>query len=206
MTRSLLLAACVLSLGGCADQLPQTNKAPAALITLRRDVVVPLAAERPNGPTAQWWRQQAGIVAEGDLRAVHADIVAARPAEADALRRNLISSGIDPERISASARFAKPGRRPTVVFTRIVAALADCSAPVPRTNPPVPFGDLVDSGRCAQDRALAAMVVDPADLAVPGRLGEADGAYLANGIRAWRDQGTTSGGTAKPSAAPTTGQ
>lgn len=222
MTRSLLLATCVLSLAGCTSQSLQTNlveqrraelpprQAPVSLITLRRDVVVPLEAEQPNALAARWWRQQAGIVAEGDLRAVHADIIAARPADAGALRRNLISAGIDPNRISASARLAEPGHRSTVVFTRIVAALADCTAPIARARPPVPVRDLVDSARCAQDRELAAMVVDPADLTFPGRLGDADGAYLSNGIRAWRDQGATSGGapasTAKPSAAAATGQ
>ncbi|WP_036049711.1 hypothetical protein [Bradyrhizobium sp. Tv2a-2] len=201
MNRSLLFIACALVLAGCANEAADLGRpVPTGLVTLHREV------EAPSGSysnKARRLRRQAAFIAEGDMQAVRADIVAAPPGEAEVLRHVLIGAGIDPARITVSSfavlpRAPNPRRKPFIIFTRTIAAPTDCRASIDFAFPDDPSPSLMSLAHCLQTRDLAAMLVDPADLVVPPKLGRGDGAYLANGIRAWRTHGSEPGATASP--------
>ena len=140
MRCSFVFMAGALVLAGCADEAAELGSpVPTKFVTLHREVVAP-PGPYSNALSARWLRQQAGTIAEGDMQAVHAEIVAARPGDVEALRSALIGAGIDPARITASRRVSKARRAPVIIFTRTVAAIADCSASIEFTFPddPVP--------------------------------------------------------------------
>jgi type IV pilus biogenesis protein CpaD/CtpE len=201
MKRSLLITGMALMLAGCADEAAEFGRpVPANLATSRREVVAPPGP----GYSAGWLRQQAGLIAEGDLQAVHAEIVAAHPREAESLRVALIRAGIDPARITASLWISTSRQRSTIVFTRTVADTGDCRASIDPAFPDDPSRSLMSLGHCLKNNDLANMVVDPADLAAPRKLGRADGAYLASGVRNWRAHGDGSTASASSGASNTT--
>jgi type IV pilus biogenesis protein CpaD/CtpE len=198
MSRSIVFIVWALLLAGCANEAADRGHLVATnLVTLRREVPAPLGAYS-NPLKARRLRQQAISMAEGDMQAVHAEIVGASPGEADVVHRALIGAGIDPTRITEATWLPWLRRRPAIIFTRTVAASADCSGSVDFAFPDDPSPSLMSLAHCTQDHNLAAMVVDPSDLVAPPNLDPADGAYLANGVRTWRAHRNDPGATVSP--------
>jgi type IV pilus biogenesis protein CpaD/CtpE len=196
MKRFFLIVAVPLLVAGCADEAAQIDRSTGVqLVTVRREVVVPVGL----ASNANWLLRQAGFMAETDLRAVRAEIVTERPREAEVLRRTLIKSGIDPTRITTLSSGTGTSRRPVIVFTRTIAETQDCRASVHFAFPDDPSQSLMSLAHCLQDNDLANTVVDPADLIAPPRLENGDGAYLAGGVRAWR-QGAAGATTSSSSS------
>jgi type IV pilus biogenesis protein CpaD/CtpE len=198
MKRVVLFTAAAVMLAGCADEAAEFGRpVPVHLRTLRREVAAPPA----SGSNAAWLRRQAGVIAAGDLQAVHAEIVAASQPQAESLRGALIQAGIDPVRITASARISPSRRRAAIVFTRTVADTGDCRASIGFAFPDDPSRSVMSLGHCLKTNDLANMVVDPADLVAPPNLGRGDGANLANAVRSWR---TPQNGSSAPASAAST--
>jgi type IV pilus biogenesis protein CpaD/CtpE len=186
MKRFFLIVAVPLLVAGCADEAAQIDRATGVqLVTVRREVVVPVGL----ASNANWLLRQAGFMAEADLRAVRAKIVTERPREAEVLRSTLIKSGIDPTRITTLTSGTGTRRRAVIVFTRTIAETQDCRASVRFAFPDDPSHSLMSLAHCLRDNDLANTVVDPADLVASPRLENGDGAYLASGVRAWRQGG-----------------
>lgn len=186
MSRLPLLAiGASLLLGGCIpNEAADLGHAPAsAFVNVERDVAIP-----PGG--ARWAARRLGravrAVADGDTGAVRAEISAAPPGEASALRRILVGHGVDPARITTATE-PLPRRSPVVVsLMRAVALRADCRAAVALAFGNDPLPSLMSFAHCDQADNLNAMLADPADLVAPPDLGHADGAYLVDGITSWR--------------------
>jgi type IV pilus biogenesis protein CpaD/CtpE len=184
MSRISLVAAMIgiLALAGCASNAADPGPSVSTTI-VHRQVEAPLSAAYAF--TARSLREAAGSIAQGDMQAVHANIAATSPEQGEALRRMLIAAGVDPTRITLT-RVARGPRRPVVTFTRVALAPSDCQAAMAPslTNDPAP--SMMNAARCRQEHALAAMVVDPADLVAPPPLGSADGATVAADVRTLR--------------------
>jgi type IV pilus biogenesis protein CpaD/CtpE len=196
MSRSSVFATlAALLLAGCANEAADLGSpTPISLDTVAREVVVPLYAFRSVESRNGWLRQEVGAIADGNIQAVRAEIIAREAGEADALRRTLVGLGLDPARITTFGG-RTPRRASVVVLSRTVAGPADCKNSIVRAFPDDPLPSLMSLASCTQTNDLAAMLVDPADLVAPPALRPADGAYLVDGMRAWRTdrQGSLSG-------------
>ena len=209
MGRILSAAAAAMLLSACVNEAADLGHVPAAgLVTVSRQVVL---GPRPSrAPSAALGRSVASV-AEGDLGAVRARIVAAPPRRAEEVRRTLVRLGVDPSRITLTAALAGPS---AVILTRSAFAPPDCRAAVGPAEEGDPLPSLMSLAHCHQRNDLAAMMADPADLVAPPSLAHADGAYLTDGLQSWRAerqapysaQGTTGTGepvsSAPPSSAP----
>ncbi|WP_407158256.1 CpaD family pilus assembly lipoprotein [Bradyrhizobium sp. STM 3557] len=186
MTRSLVVVAgLVVLLGGCADGAADFGATPpVTLVTAREDVTV---AARGSEASKLRLRQRIDLIAQGNLQAVRASIVASSAAQIKALKSTLIGLGLDPVHIVGSISLERRSRYATVALFRTTAIPADCAAAIETAFPDDPTYSLSSLSHCVQDNNLAEMVVDPADLVAPSRLGPADGAYLADGMRSWRE-------------------
>ncbi len=185
MIRAVLITTSMaVLLGGCTSGAPNFGTIPpVALATSERQLVVPF---RPSRFLSLRLRRTIDVLAEGNVQAVRASIVAPSIAQIEEVRQILISVGLDPARITASTVPFKRASNAIVVLSRTVALPSDCSEAVALAFPDDPTPSLLSLSRCVQNNNLAAMVVDPADLIAPPKLGKADGAYLANGVQSWR--------------------
>jgi type IV pilus biogenesis protein CpaD/CtpE len=188
MMRTVVLMACMgVQLGGCADEAANFGRSPPiALTTFNREVSISFKASRFSERSL---RRNVDVLAQGDLQSVRARIVAASFAQIKDARQALIGMGIDPARITEST--ALRARNVTIFLSRTVAVTNDCAAAAALAFPDDPSPSLLSLSYCTQNNNLAAMIVDPADLVAPPALGHADGAYLANGVRSWRDNRRT---------------
>ena len=188
MMRTVVLMACMgAQLGGCADEAANFGRPPpVALTTFNREVSISFKASRFSERSL---RRNVDVIAQGDLQSVRARIVAASFVQIKDARQALIGIGIDPARITEST--ALRARNVTIFLSRTVAATNDCAAAAALAFPDDPSPSLLSLSYCTQNNNLAAMVVDPADLAAPPAPGHADGAYLANGVRSWRENRRT---------------
>lgn len=190
-------------LSGCVNEAADLGQpVPLALTTVVRQVVVPVGPSRGGRLETAALRRGVDDLAAGVPGAVRAEIVADSPGTAETVRRSLIGLGLDPARITSVAS-ARARRGPEVVLSRTTAIPADCRAAVAPTFGHDPLPSLMNVAHCHQANDLAAMLVDPADLVAPPKLGQADGAYLADGVGSWRTnrQLSLSGVGPAPSAA-----
>jgi type IV pilus biogenesis protein CpaD/CtpE len=211
MIRTVVIMACMgVQLGGCADGATNFGRPPPiALTTFNRSV-----SFKASRFSERNLRHNVDVLAEGNLQSVRARIVAASFAQTEASRQALIGMGIDPARITESTAPSLRAPSVTIVLSRTVAVTNDCGAAVALAFPNDPTPSLLSLSYCTQNNNLAAMVVDPADLVAPPPLGHADGAYLANGVRSWRENrrtplravntsaGVDPSGAAAPSTSP----
>jgi type IV pilus biogenesis protein CpaD/CtpE len=184
MTRTAIVAAgMAVLLAGCADGAANFGASPpVALTTFHRELVFSSKASRTSN-----LRLRRGIdaLAEGNVQAVRARILAPNIGQTREVRQALIAMGLDPSRIT-EATAAGRGANVSVVLFRTVATTTDCAAAIAPAFPDDPGPSLLNLSRCTQNNNLAAMVVDPADLVAPPKLGRADGAYLVSGVRSLR--------------------
>jgi type IV pilus biogenesis protein CpaD/CtpE len=210
MIRAIVIAAgMAVLLGGCADGAANLGTPPpVALRASQQELIVPYQASRVSQLRL---RRSIDALAEGNLQAVRARIVATNVAQANGVRRALIGIGLDPTRITGSIVPSRRVADATVVLFRATAITSDCAAAIALAFPDDPAPSLLSLSRCTQNSNLAAMVVDPADLVAPPALGHADGASLANGVQAWRGNrrtslpGATTSGSADSGGAASTG-
>jgi type IV pilus biogenesis protein CpaD/CtpE len=201
MNRSLLLVLLIgaLALVGCADGAADLGQpVPVYLSGFHRVVDAPFGTATARAGTTRSLREAIGSLAQGDVAALHADVVAISPGDAEALRRVLVGHGIDPARITVMQALGGQ-RTPSITLTRIAFAASDCSEAVGPTWTNDPTPSMMNTARCRQDQDLAATLVDPADLVGPPALGRGDGAYQAGNVRVMRaqvkDPQALSGGT-----------
>lgn len=178
MTLRLFFFLCLsLLAAGCDESVDIGHPPPVLVQTNRRALSV-------RGASRARLEQAIDSLAYGDRSAVRAVVVARSVGDAEATRRTLIRLGLDPVQVVNSTR-----RGPSeIVLTLAVALTAPCASAVEPTS----FGDVGQSMRsladCQQTNNLAQMVADPADLVAPRQLGPGDGAYLTEGVRAWRNR------------------
>jgi type IV pilus biogenesis protein CpaD/CtpE len=190
MKRVLVIAAGAAGLlGGCADGASNVGTAPPiAMTATQRGLTVPYSASRASNLRL---RRSVDAIAEGNVQAVHARVFATSAAQARSLRQVLLGMGLDPTRITASIVPTRRASDPNLVLFRARAITTDCAAAISPSYPDDPTQSLLSLARCTQDNNLAAMVVDPADLVAPPPLNYGDGAYLINGVQAWRGKRQT---------------
>jgi type IV pilus biogenesis protein CpaD/CtpE len=214
MIRFIVIAAgTAIVLGGCADGAADFGtRPPLALVTARQESTVPLGA---SGPSKRRLLHDIDSIAQGNLQAVRAHIVAPSNVQMKEARETLVGIGLDPAHITASISSSRPTSTTTVVLFRTTTRPNNCAAAIALAFPDDPTYSLLNLSHCVQDNNLAAMVVDPADLVAPSRLGPTDGAYLAGGVQSWRGSRRTqlpaasgglnsSVGASGASASPTT--
>jgi type IV pilus biogenesis protein CpaD/CtpE len=184
---ALTLAAPVIV--ACADGAADFGRPhPVALVTAREQLTVSVDGSRASNLQL---RRSIDLIAEGNLQAVRAYIVAVSVAQARRVRELLIGMGLDPTRMTETIASSRHYTGASVILLRTTASPTDCAAAIAPAFPDDPTPSLSNLSRCVQDSNLAAMVVDPADLLAPPRLGPTDGAYLANGVRSWRGNSRT---------------
>ncbi len=186
MRFSPAVAGAAMLLGGCTNEAADLGQSPPiALATVGREVMVPVSASSSVRTRSLLLSREIQNLGQGNLEAVRARILTASAVQADALRRTLIGLGVDPARITIYR--ASKTRAPAVVLTRTASVAADCRAAITLAYPDDPLPSLMSLAHCNTADDLAAMMVDPADLAAPPALGRADGAYLTDGVHAWRE-------------------
>jgi type IV pilus biogenesis protein CpaD/CtpE len=188
MIRSAIMSASVaLVLGGCADSAADLGTVSApTLVTSRQQLTIPANASRASN---LYLRRNIDAIAQGNLQAVRAHIVATNVTQPGKLRETLIGMGLDPTRITESTSPSMHPASATVILMRTTATPTRCAAALAFPDDPTP--GLLNLSRCVQDSNLAAMVVDPADLVAPPKLGPTNGAYLVNGVQSWQQNRRT---------------
>ena len=179
-----------LALPGCTDEAADLgHPPPIELATARRLLLVRLQDD-PRLAADERARLDRAVsaLAEGDAQAVRARVQAADPGDGETVRRALIASGVDPARITVEPSAVVARLTPVVALSRTFVHTTDCAAAIGPAWRGDPLPSLMSLGRCTQSNNLAAMLVDPADLAAPPALAPADGAYVVDGLRAWRAQ------------------
>ena len=179
-----------LLLAGCTDAAGDLGRPPPIeLVTARRSLALRLRGDLRLPPDEQeGLGREVGALAGDNTQAVRARVQVADDDEGDAVRRVLLTLGLDPARITVERTQAVSRLAPVIGLSRTFARTASCATAVG----PAWFGDpapsLTSLGRCTQANNLATMLADPADLVAPPMLGDADGEYVVNGLRAWRAQ------------------
>jgi len=184
MKRCIAAVLAVLSLSGCADETANLGAPPPILLGTFQTVVV--APSRSAGLSRTQLNDAIVSIAQGQPQSVRAEIHMRSPRASESVRRELIGLGLDPARLSVLPLRADDPRPPAVVFRRKVAETIPCAAAIEPGLYDDPSPSLLSLARCQQNNNLAQMLVDPTDLVAPPRLAQQDGAYLANGVQAWR--------------------
>lgn len=178
-----VMAGLAMLLCGCVDGTADLGVSPPVrLTTLHREITM----RTFSGRVSQRLRRDIDALASGHVQAVRARIVARDVPQAERAREILIGMGLDPAHVTAAIEPSRRASGTNIALTRTVAIGPDCAAAIEPAFPDDPGPSLFHLSQCVQANNLAAMVVDPADLVDPPRLGHADGAYLVNGVEAWR--------------------
>lgn len=214
MNPRLVAVLAALGLSGCFNEAANLGAPPPVLLDTTRFVV---AVPRGGVPSRARLRDGILAIGEGQAQAVRADIHLRGGRESEVARRTLVGLGLDPARITVEPLRPGAGVPPAVVLSRTAAGTRPCADAIEPGTYGDPAPSLMSLAHCQQTNNLAQMLVDPKDLAAPPRLADQDGAYLADGVRAWRAnratplpaQGTTVGdsgpGASAAGAAPVAG-
>jgi type IV pilus biogenesis protein CpaD/CtpE len=178
-------------LAGCVNESADLGQAQPVLLTTSRQIALAPLPQSRSGATVRRLRQQIYAISGGDLPAVRALIRARTGSEAEAIRRIVIGIGLDPSRVTKEPYASAARRMPEVILTHTQAAVAPCASAIQPAFMEDPLPSLMSLAQCNQTNNLAAMLVDPADLAEPLALDYQDGAYLVDGVHSWRANRTT---------------
>ena len=185
-----LVLCAALALAGCTDEAADLGQPPPIELATARRLLLVRLHDDPGLVAGERERldREVGALAGGDAQAVRARVQAADPGDGEAVRRALLASGLDPARVTVEPSVTVARLTPVVLLSRIFVHTADCAAAIGPSWRGDPLPSLMSLGRCTQSNNLAAMLVDPADLVAPPALAPADGAYVVDGLRAWRAQ------------------
>ncbi len=188
MTPRLVAILAALGLSGCFNETANLGAPPPVLLDTTRVVV---AAPRGGVPSRARLRDGILAVAEGQAQSVRADIHLRGVREGEAARRALVGLGLDPARVAVEPLLPGASVPPAVILSRTAAWTRPCADAIEPGTYGDPAPSLMSLAHCQQANNLAQMLVDPKDLAAPPRLADQDGAYLVDGVQAWRTNRAT---------------
>lgn len=191
--------ALALLLAGCANDSPNDlgRTPPVVLTATERLVAVRLTPpDRLTGIEQDRLSDAIGSLG-GPASGLRAQVQAASETGA-AVRRGLIGLGLDPDRVTLAVTATAPADEALVSLRRTRAAVPDCGQAMASDAGADAAASLISVSRCIDARNLAAMLVDPGDLATSPHPPAGDGAAAAGSVRAWR----TRQGDGLPSVTP----
>lgn len=171
----------LLGLASCNDPSIDLGMPPPVTLVEQR-IVVPLRRGIERSALEAAVASLGGSQPDGSIRAV---VSVEPPRRADAVRRVLIGLGLSP----ALVLIADDRASDAVILSRTKAHLEDCSLALATAPDGGVSRSVLSLGTCIQANALASMLADPADLALPPRFQPASGARAAQAVLRWQHAG-----------------